>query len=364
MADYKFRLPGNAHLSPADMFAAMSEWCRDNNVEHDVYGEGELIQSFENKIASLLGYEAGLFVITGTLAQCTALQLACESRGKFNVAMHQSSHVYLREAQGFQAQNRFNIFPVGQPYRPWQLADLEQVQDPLGAMLYELPMREIGGQAPSLAQLKQITDYCHQQHIHTHLDGARLWETLSYYQQQDGELTYADITQGFDSTYVSLYKGINGFGGAMLLGDAAFIRRAQVWMKRQGGNVFRRSPYIIAAAMQFDQRIAQMPQLFARTKQLYQQVSHCSNMALNPSKPQASMCHVHFPLSIEEMTQLRDKLAESDQIWIGCPQAGMLPNQCFIEWYIGDNLLKINEKQLQQILAHIDNEIAAIIASR
>jgi threonine aldolase len=74
---------------------------------------------------------------------------------------------------------------------------------------------------------------------------------------------------GFDSVYVSLYKGIGGLGGAMLLGTQAFIDRAKPWMQRMGGNLVHRTPQVVSAAMQFDTRLAAMPAYFERTQQLY-----------------------------------------------------------------------------------------------
>ncbi|MGR5457088.1 beta-eliminating lyase-related protein, partial [Vibrio alfacsensis] len=65
-------LPGNRAITPAEMFSQMAAWCEQNGVKHDKYGEGELIQSFERQVAELLGFEAGLFVITGTMTQPTA----------------------------------------------------------------------------------------------------------------------------------------------------------------------------------------------------------------------------------------------------------------------------------------------------
>ena len=71
-SECKFVLPGNHHPEPVEVFESMAQWCPQHNVKHDVYGEGELIQGFEQKVADLLGFEAGLFVITGTMTQPTA----------------------------------------------------------------------------------------------------------------------------------------------------------------------------------------------------------------------------------------------------------------------------------------------------
>ncbi|MCZ4339276.1 threonine aldolase family protein [Shewanella colwelliana] len=345
----KYVLPGNHRPQPAELFESMAQWCRKNDVKHDIYGEGDLIQSAEQKIADLLGFEAGLFVITGTLAQPTALQLACISRNCFNVAMHQSSHIYLRERQGFQMQNRFNVLPVGDPYVPWLLEDLEAIPDKIGAVLYELPMREIGGQLPSFDALNDIKQHCEKLGVHLHMDGARLWEAAAFYNK-----TYKEIAQGFNSVYVSMYKGINGLSGAFLLGDKEFIKKAGVWMKRQGGNVYHRSPYVVAAMMQFDERLAKMPTFFERTKQLTSFLAEFENITPNPTHPQSNIIHLYFPKGKTDAVHIRDVLAKEHSIWIGNPQQAALPNQSFVEWYIGDYLQEIDDKSLKEILSKIN----------
>ena len=47
-----------------------------------VYGSGALIEQFEKKIAAVLGMEAAVFCISGTMAQVTALRDAINSAPK------------------------------------------------------------------------------------------------------------------------------------------------------------------------------------------------------------------------------------------------------------------------------------------
>ncbi len=342
-------LPGNRAITPAEMFSQMAAWCEQNGVKHDKYGDGELIQSFERQVAELLGFEAGLFVITGTMTQPTVLQIACEQRGSNNVAMHPSCHIYIHENQGYQLQNRFNALPVGKPYEPWNVSSLLQIPDTLGAAVYELPMREIGGQLPSFGELEAIKNHCQTNNIHLHMDGARLWECAAYYQK-----SYQEIANGFDSVYVSLYKGIGGLGGAMLLGDKTFIDKASVWMHRQGGSVYQRSPYVVAAAMQFESRIQALPSLFERTLELYQMLADYPSLTPNPEAPQANMLHIHLPISQKKAIALRDTLAQQHSVWIGNPQQGLLAQQSYIEWYVGDTLLQMPDDELKGYLELIE----------
>lgn len=347
-------LPGNREDTPAEHFAKMAKWCEEHDVTHDVYGDGDTIQAFEQKVAELLGFEAGLFVVTGTMTQPTVLDLVGRKKRNPVVAMHPSSHICVHEKQNYQLQERFKILPLGNPYQTWKLDDLQAWPDEIAAVLYELPMREIGGQLPEWDDLEAIKAYCGEQDIHLHMDGARLWETAAYYQKE-----YRDIAQGFDTAYVSLYKGIGGLGGSMLLGSKDFITEASVWMKRQGGNLYHRTPYIVSAAMQFDKRLAQMAKLFERTQQVYQILEEYPQLTPNPTQPQANMFHLILPCSQSKALELQRYFALEQGLWFGNPQVTAHPNQSVVEWYVGDNLLDLEDNQLRAFFAELLEKAAS-----
>jgi threonine aldolase len=339
--------PGHRARLPAEMFSAMAAWCEANQVEHDVYGAGTLIQDFERKVAELLGFEAAVFCVSGTMAQVTALRLACQDRGSALVALHPTSHIFVHERSNYQLLGHFGALQVGDRHRPWTAADLEGVPDRIGAVGMEIPMREIGGQVPSWDELEAIKAHCRARGAHLHMDGARLWEAAAGLGK-----TPAEIAAGFDSVYVSLYKGIGGLGGAMLAGSREFVERAAEWFRRQGGNVVHRSPYVVAAAMQFDERLAAMPAYFERTKFLYEALSAHPEIKVNPARPQANMLHVHLPVSREQALAIRARLAAEHGIWIFYRiNHAALPGTSYFELYVGDNLLSMPDQQVRDALA-------------
>lgn len=339
-------LPGHRQPAPAEMFSAMAAWCEANNVAHDTYGEGELIQQFEQKIAALLGFEAAVFCITGTMTQVTALRLACQDRGSRLVALHPTSHILRHERGNHELLDHFKSLQIGDTHRPWTLADLQAIPDQLGAAAMELPAREIGGQCPSWDELNDIKRYCREQNIHLHMDGARLWETQAGFQRP-----LQEIAAGFDSVYVSLYKGIGGLGGAMLAGSREFVARAQEWFRRQGGNIIHRTPYVVAAAMQFDTRLAAMPACFRRTEWLYSVLRDYPKIKVNPAKPHANMLHLHLPVSRERAMAIRNQIAERDGIWLfGRASHGALPEHSVVELYVGDNLLGMTDQRVREVV--------------
>jgi threonine aldolase len=338
---------GHRARKPAEMFAAMAAWCEANGIEHDVYGSGTLIEDFQRKVAALLGFEAAVFCISGTLTQVTALRLACADRGRPLVALHPTSHIFVHERSNYQLLGHFNALQVGDRNRPWTVDDLEAVPERLGAVGLEIPMREIGGQLSSWDELQAIKALCRERGTHLHMDGARLWEAQAGYGK-----SAAEIAAGFDSVYVSLYKGIGGLGGAMLAGSHEFIARASEWMKRQGGNVIHRSPYVVAAAMQFDERLAAMPAYFERTRFLYEALSVHPEFRVNPAAPQANMLHIHLPVSRDRALAIRNQLAEEHGIWMfNRVSNGVLPDTSYFEVYVGDNLLGMSNQQIRDGLA-------------
>ena len=348
-------LPGHRQPAPAEAFAAMAAWCAANGVAHDTYGDGALVQSFEQKIAGLLGHPAGTFCITGTMTQATALRLACAERGSRLVALHPTAHILKHERGNHQLFDHFHALQIGDPHRPWTLDDLQALPDRLGAVSLELPAREIGGQCPGWDELQAIKAYCRERNIHLHMDGARLWECAAHYGKPLNE-----ICAGFDSVYVSLYKGIAGLGGAVLLGRPAFVATAQEWFRRQGGNVIHRTPYVVAAAMQFDARLAAMPAYFQRTEAIYETLRRHPLLTPNPARPQANMLHLHMPVERERAIAIRNAFAERHGVWlfnrVGHAQ---LPGHSMTEWYVGDNLLALSDARLHDIFALWSAALAA-----
>jgi threonine aldolase len=340
--------PGHRARPPAAMFAAMAAWCEAHDIaSHDIYGAGALIEAFEQKIAAALGFEAAVFCISGTMAQVTALRLACADRQRPLVALHPTSHIFVHEKSNYQLLNHFSALPVGERYRPWTVADLAAVPDRLGAVGIEIPMREIGGQTTPWEELEALKAHVRGRGAHLHMDGARLWEAAAGYGK-----SVQQIAAGFDSVYVSLYKGVGGLGGAMLAGTREFVDRAAEWFRRTGGNVIHRSPYIVAAAMQFDQRVAAMPAYFERTLWLAEILRAHPRIRVNPERPQANMLHLHLPVSRERALAIRNTLAAEHNIWLFTRAShAALADASYVELYVGDNLLHAPDDAVKHALA-------------
>ena len=68
----------------------------------DVYGGGALLEDFEQKLATLLGKESAVFMVSGTMAQQTALRVHCDRRARPVFACHPQSHLLASENDAYQ----------------------------------------------------------------------------------------------------------------------------------------------------------------------------------------------------------------------------------------------------------------------
>jgi threonine aldolase len=335
-------LPGFRTPPPAEEFRLLAEWCLANDVSHDVYGEGRLIEDFERKIAGLTGNAAAAFMPSGTMAQLIAVRIWAQRAGLPRFGLHATSHLMLHEQEAWQALFGYHGAVVGDRLRPITAADLEAQRQPLACLVMELPIREAGGQLPTWDQLEALKALARERDIALHMDGARLWECRAFYGR-----SYAEIAEGFASVYVSAYKGLGGIAGAVLAGDEDFIGEARLWRRRMGGTLIHQSPMIGSAAMRLDTRLAMMDACYARALSLAKGLAGVAGVRVNPATPHANMMHLHFDAPAEAVLERRDEIAGRDGVWlIGGAKPVDTPGWCVSELYVGDTLVDMDNDQV------------------
>ncbi|HXG83925.1 MAG TPA: beta-eliminating lyase-related protein, partial [Pyrinomonadaceae bacterium] len=262
--------------------------------------------------------------------------------GSQSFAIHPTSHLELHEQHAYSHLCNLKSVLTGDKNRQLKAEDFENLKIPVSAAIVELPAREIGGQLPKWEELEAIKEKTKKRGVFLHLDGARLWETKSFYQK-----SYKEICRNFDSVYVSFYKGIGALTGAMLVGQSDFIDESRIWLRRFGGNLFQLHPFVASAAMRFDDALAQMPKYFARVREVYEVLKNIEGIAFCPNPPQVNMFHLYFNRSAEKLNDARDKIAREDKIWTANRfQTTALENLSYTEIYVGEGLLQIEDEEL------------------
>ena len=334
---------GHPPAEPGEELLRVGQWCRDRGLHADVYGRGELVGGFEAHVAALLGKPAAVFMPSGTMAQQIALRIAAARSGIAHVAMHPTSHLELHEERGYAHLHGLRVTLLGPRQRPLAAADLAALPERIGALLTELPAREIGGRLPPWDDLVALSALARSRGIHFQLDGARLWEAREGYAPR----THADIAGLFDSVYVSFYKGVGALAGAMLLGDEDFIAEARIWRRRHGGTLVQLHPFVASAAMRFDAQLARIPAWRERAVHFAAALATIEGLVVTPSPPEVNLFHVHLPFAADALAAARDRIATTDRAWLAQNFVpGDVPGWSKVEIYVADNLMRHDDALL------------------
>ena len=223
---------------------AMREAMLRAEVGDDVYGEDPTVNALQQRLADELGFEAGLFVPSGTQSNLLALMGHCERGDEYLVGME--AHTYKYEGGGAAVLGSIQPQPIVQAADGTlpldTLATAIKPIDPHFARTRLLCLENTWhGRPLPLAYLDQARQFTRERALSLHLDGARLFNAAVA-----GNIPARAITRYFDSVSVCLSKGLGAPVGSVLLGSHALIEKAKRWRKVTGGG-WRQAGLLAAA---------------------------------------------------------------------------------------------------------------------
>ncbi|MEU1534984.1 threonine aldolase family protein [Streptomyces fagopyri] len=226
----------------------------------DVYGDG-VVADLEKRVAKLLGKEDAAFFPTGTMAQQVALRCWAERTGNRHVALHPVSHPEVFEADAFRTVSDLRpMKATGAPRQP-TAQEIRDLPEPFGALMLELPLRDVGYLLPTWEELVEVTGAARERGAVVHFDGARLWECTPHFGR-----SLAEIAALADSVYVSFYKSLDGLSGAALAGPQSLVEESRIWRHRYGGKIFQQFPAALSALIGLDHELPRLPEYVAQAR--------------------------------------------------------------------------------------------------
>lgn len=210
----------------------------------DVFGDDPTVLALQDRLAEMLGFEAALFLPTGTMSNLCALMAHCE-RGD-EVLVGQKAHTYKYEAGGAAVLGSIQPQPLEQEadgsIALERIAGAVKPDDPHFARTRLLALENtFAGQVMPQDYVRAATRLARDLGLASHLDGARLFNAAC----AQG-LRAIEIACHFDSVSVCLSKGLGTPAGSVLVGSAGLIARAHRIRKMLGGGM--RQAGILAAA--------------------------------------------------------------------------------------------------------------------
>ena len=245
---------------------AMREAMLDAEVGDDVYGEDPTVNALQQRMAGELGFEAGLFVPSGTQSNLLALMSHCERGDEYIVGA--DAHTYKFEGGGAAVLGSIQPQPIahevdGTLPLDKVVAAIKPV-DPHFARTRLLALENTWhGRVLPLDYLRAAHDVVRERGLALHLDGARVYNAAVA-----SGVPVRDIAQHFDSVSICLSKGLGAPVGSVLVGSAALIEKVRRWRKVAGGG-WRQAGLLAAACLHaLDHHVARLADDHARAARL------------------------------------------------------------------------------------------------
>lgn len=246
---------------------AMREAVLDAPVGDDVMGDDPTVNALQAHVAGALGFEAGLFVASGTMSNLLALMAHCERGDEYLVGA--DAHTYKYEGGGAAVLGSIQPQPIPQAADgtlPLEAvaAAIKPLGDPHFARTRVLALENTWhGRPLPVDYLARAGEVARAHGLAYHLDGARLFNAAVAC-----GVPARELCRPFDSVSVCLSKGLGAPVGSILLGDAALIDKARRWRKVLGGG-WRQAGLLAAMARHaFDHHVARLADDHRRAAEL------------------------------------------------------------------------------------------------
>lgn len=219
--------------TPAATLRELADFAEQHDLAWDRYGDRGAVAQLETEVAELLGKPAAVMFPSGVMAQQATLRAWCDRAGSRRVALPDLSHLVHHEQDGPRRVLGLELEWLTTGRRAATVDDLAAIGGRLGAAMVELPLRDAGCLLPSWDDLVALSAAARERGVSLHADGARIWESVSYWDR-----SLADVGGLVDSMYVSLYKGLGGSSGALVVCPDDLAGELRTWRQRMGGTIF------------------------------------------------------------------------------------------------------------------------------
>ncbi|MBL7024688.1 MAG: low-specificity L-threonine aldolase [Candidatus Marinimicrobia bacterium] len=278
-------------------------------VGDDVYGEDHLVNELQERVADMLGKEAGLFVPSGTMSNQLAIR--SQTQPGDEVICEYNSHIFNYEGGGpallsgvqlhpLLAENGILVSdqiaeamrPADHHYAQTRLITLENTHNRAGGVVYPLPVVE------------DIARYANTRKIRMHLDGARLMNAVIA-----SGLDPSAYGDHFNSVSLCLSKGLGAPVGSVLVGDAECINRAHRFRKMFGGGMRQIGILAAAGLYALDHHIERLAEDHIRAKTLAQTCLELGYLEKDIAWTQTNIVLLTFPDGNTKEMELKFKAA-------------------------------------------------------
>ena len=279
----------------------------------DVFGDDPSVNALQAALAERLGFEAALFMPTGTQSNLCALMAHCQRGDEYLVG--QFAHTYRWEGGGAAVLGSIQPQPLNHaPDGSLPLADIEANIKPDDAHFARTRLlaleNTIGGKVLPMDYLAAASGLAQRHGLSRHLDGARLFNAAVAVAARDASDPYdaaKRICSHFDSVSVCFSKGLGAPVGSVLCGSRDLLQRAHRWRKMLGGGMRQAGLLAAAAHHALDHQVTRLGEDHALARRLAEGLQGLPGLAVEAPQTNIVFCDVDKGIAAKLVEHLKSE---------------------------------------------------------
>lgn len=250
-------------------------------VGDDVFGEDPSAKALEEKVARMFGFEAGLFVPSGTMGNQLSVNVLTDPGDE--VLIEETGHIINYESTAAAHLSSVQLTPIRGDKGKISVDGLHDRLrgthdwEPRTKVLsIENSTNKGGGCCYTEEELQRIRIFADNKNLAVHLDGARIWNAMMA--TGTSSEFYSSVA---DTLSVCFSKGLGAPVGSMILSTQKNIAQARRMRKMWGGGM--RQIGILAAGANYaiEEHLPLMQEDHRRARELAETIEKCPGLAID-----------------------------------------------------------------------------------
>jgi threonine aldolase len=254
------------------------------------------VTALQERVADLLGQEAGLFLPSGTMCNAISFRIHVGPGGD-EILLDRTSHPINAEAGGPAAISSAMLQALDGDGGRFTAAQLQEAIRPPDRYLprsrlvsVEQTTNLAGGRIWPQQQIRDVLDVARAHGMRAHLDGARLLNAAVA-----TGVSAADYASGFDTAWIDFTKGLGAPVGACLAASRELIEEAWRY-KQMWGGAFRQSGIVAAAGLYaLDHHVERLADDHANARFLAEGLAELPGVELDPAAVESNIVILTVP---------------------------------------------------------------------
>ncbi len=274
-------------------------------VGDDVMGDDPSVNLLQTTLAQRLGFEAGLFVPSGTQSNLIAMLTHCQRGDEYLVG--QDAHAYKYEAGG--AAVLGSIQPQPLEHAADGSLPLESIaaaikpDDVHYARTRLLALENtFHGKILPQSYVVQACALAREHGLQCHLDGARFFNAAVASGTPERTLAAP-----FDSVSICLSKGLGAPVGSVLLGRHDFILQATRWRKMLGGGMRQAGVLAAAGLYALTHHVSELEHDHRRARRLAEGLQNIAGLGVEPVQTNMVFLSIDAALAPSFLQHMQDQ---------------------------------------------------------